>query len=89
MNELVKVVKNEVVSQRETVDGEVVFNDKPVPTIYDVAYLAGVSIATVSRVINNIGNVRPATEWKVRSAIFKLGFVANQDAVQTARLRTA
>ena len=34
-------------------------------TIYDVAALAGVSIATVSRAINSLDSVRPATRDKV------------------------
>ena len=41
-------------------------------TIKDVAKKAGVSIATVSRVINNKGLVIPETERKVLSAIDEL-----------------
>jgi len=44
-------------------------------TIYDVAREAGVSIATVSRVINNKGKVKKATQGKVEAAIKKLGFL--------------
>ena len=41
-------------------------------TIDDVAALAGVSMKTVSRVVNNEPNVRPATHEKVEAA-FKAG----------------
>ncbi|QKE85580.1 LacI family DNA-binding transcriptional regulator [Arthrobacter sp. NEB 688] len=44
------------------------------PTIYDVARESGVSIKTVSRVINDAPNVRPATLARVRSAIDLLGY---------------
>ena len=43
-------------------------------TIYQVAQAAGVSLATVSRVINNQGNVTPATRQKVEATIKKLGY---------------
>lgn len=46
-------------------------------TIYDVAKLAGVSTATVSRVINKTGNVRPKTEEKVHYAMDQLKFTPN------------
>lgn len=51
------------------------FNMKP--TIYDVAKEAGVSIATVSNVINNIGNMRASTREKVKAAILKLDYRPN------------
>jgi LacI family transcriptional regulator len=50
--------------------------DSP-PTIYDVAELAGVSIATVSRAINSLDSVRPTTRAKVMAAMEKLDFVPN------------
>jgi len=50
--------------------------DSP-PTIYDVAELAGVSIATVSRAINSLDSVRPATRAKVMAAMDELDFVPN------------
>jgi LacI family transcriptional regulator len=56
------------------IGGKVV--DSP-PTIYDVAELAGVSIATVSRAINSIASVRPATRAKVMAAMEELDFVPN------------
>ena len=44
-------------------------------TIKHVAADAGVSLQTVSRVINNEPNVRPAMKAKVRASIEKLGYV--------------
>ena len=44
-------------------------------TIKDVAAEAGVSLQTVSRVINDGPNVRPAIKERVRNAIDKLGYV--------------
>lgn len=44
-------------------------------TIKDVAAEAGVSLQTVSRVINDGPNVRPAIKERVRDAIEKLGYV--------------
>ena len=55
-------------------------------TIYDVAGLAGVSIATVSRVINGTARVRPATADKVINAIEALGFVPDVNAVRLAKI---
>lgn len=50
--------------------------DSP-PTIYDVAELAGVSTATVSRALNSVSSVRPSTRAKVFAAMDKLEFVPN------------
>ena len=50
------------------------------PTIVDVARLAGVSIKTVSRVINDEPHVRPETAEKVNVAIAALGFRRNDMA---------
>lgn len=44
-------------------------------TIKDVALDAGVSLQTVSRVINNEPNVRPAMRDRVQASIEKLGYV--------------
>ena len=44
------------------------------PTIKDVAKLAGVSISTVSRVMNNSKPVSPEARKKVLDAINKLDF---------------
>jgi predicted NBD/HSP70 family sugar kinase/plasmid maintenance system antidote protein VapI len=47
------------------------------PTLHDVARIAGVSTATVSHVINNTKRVRPATAERVQRAITQLNFVPN------------
>ena len=44
-------------------------------TIYDVASRAGVSIASVSRVLNGQGSPRAATRERVLKAVSELGFV--------------
>ncbi|HBQ94833.1 MAG TPA: LacI family transcriptional regulator, partial [Sulfobacillus sp.] len=46
-------------------------------TIKDVAAWAQVSTATVSRVINHAGNVRPHTADRVANALEALGYVPN------------
>lgn len=50
------------------------------PSIRDVALLAGVSPATVSRVINGTANVSPEKREQVMRAIQKIGFVPNEVA---------
>ncbi len=57
-------------------------------TIYDVAREAGVSMATVSRVVNNNPNVKPQTRKKVFEAIEKLGYRPNAVARGLASKRT-
>jgi LacI family transcriptional regulator len=47
----------------------------PPPTIYDVARMAGVSIASVSRVLNGRRNPREETRERVLQAVAELGFV--------------
>ena len=49
-------------------------------TIDDVAEAAGVARVTVSRVLNNAGNVRPETREKVRRAVEALGYSVNPQA---------
>ena len=44
-------------------------------TIKHVAAEAGVSLQTVSRVINNEPNVRPVVQERVHAAVAKLGYV--------------
>ena len=51
-----------------------------VPTMRDVADRAGVGLATVSRVVNDSGSVRPATAARVRDAIRDLGFQRDEVA---------
>jgi DNA-binding LacI/PurR family transcriptional regulator len=48
------------------------------PTIKDVAKIANVSVATVSRVINNSGYVNHETKKIVETAIEELGYVPNE-----------
>lgn len=50
------------------------------PTLHDVARMAGVSIKTVSNVINDYPHVRPATREKVQAAIAELGYTPNLTA---------
>jgi LacI family transcriptional regulator len=50
------------------------------PTIYDVAKRAGVSIATVSRVLNGTAGARPSTYDQVMAAVRELRFVPNNAA---------
>ena len=50
------------------------------PTIYDVADLSGVSIATISRVLNSPDKVNPQTRGRVMSAIDQLEFVPKAEA---------
>jgi LacI family transcriptional regulator len=57
-------------------------------TIFDVANLAGVSIKTVSRVVNNEPNVRSSTKNRVDQAIEKLAYEPNQAARNLARFRS-
>ncbi|NWF71291.1 MAG: LacI family DNA-binding transcriptional regulator [Chloroflexi bacterium] len=56
-----------------------------VPTIKDVAILAGVGIGTVSRVLNNSQQVSPKTRERVLAAIQELGFQPNRVARQLSR----
>ena len=57
-------------------------------TIYDVAKEAGVSLATVSRVINGSDVVREDTRVKVEEAINKLGYKPNAIAQGLALSKT-
>jgi LacI family transcriptional regulator len=57
-------------------------------TIRDVARQAGVSIKTVSRVINHEAFVRPETRVKVMQAVEELGYVVNVSAQRLASGRS-
>lgn len=59
------------------------------PTIYDVAKLASVSLATASRVINGIDKVSPDTKQRVLDAIKQLNYKPNSIAVELASKRNA
>ena len=48
------------------------------PTVVDVAAAAGVSTATVSRVLNGLNHVRPATRHQVERAMVDLGYVRHR-----------
>ncbi|GAA4768408.1 MULTISPECIES: LacI family DNA-binding transcriptional regulator [Microbacterium] len=58
------------------------------PTVYDVAERAGVSIATVSRVLRTPDAVRPATRDRVLDAVTDLGYVPSGSARGLAERRT-
>ncbi len=58
------------------------------PTISDVAKQAGVSLGTVSRVINDAGNVMPDTRKKVERAIKELDYVPSASAQNLRSKRT-
>lgn len=58
------------------------------PTIKDVAKKANVSVATVSRVINNTGYVNHETRKIVQDAIEELGYVPNELARSLFRKRS-
>jgi DNA-binding LacI/PurR family transcriptional regulator len=58
------------------------------PTIKDVAKKANVSVATVSRVINNTGYVNHETRKIVEDAIAELGYVPNELARSLFRKRS-
>lgn len=59
----------------------------PVCTLYDVAREAGVSTATVSRVVHGQDRVRISTRQRVLDAIESLGYVPNSAAQSMARHR--
>lgn len=54
----------------------------------DVAKLAGVSEATVSRVMNNVGPIKKETREKVMNAAAQLGYELNALAQQLARQKS-
>ena len=63
-------------------------NMKDRVTIYEVAKTAKVSLATVSRVINNKGNVTDETRIRVEEAIAKLGYKPSSLAQGLATSKT-
>ncbi|MGW2013092.1 LacI family DNA-binding transcriptional regulator [Streptomyces nigrescens] len=60
----------------------------PRPTLEAVAALAGVSRATVSRVVNGGAGVRAAVQERVRQAVTELGYVPNSAARSLVTRRT-
>jgi LacI family transcriptional regulator len=57
------------------------------PTVHDIASVAGVSLATVDRVLNNRPGVRRQTIEKVEGAIKCLGYVRDVAAANLAKRR--
>ncbi len=57
------------------------------PTVNDIARVAGVSLATVDRVLNVRPGVRSVTIEKVNTAIAELGYVRDTAAANLARQR--
>lgn len=58
------------------------------PTIKDVARLAGVSVATVSRIVNGLPGYSPETRKKVMSVIDELGYKPNAVARNLVNRKT-
>jgi LacI family transcriptional regulator len=58
-----------------------------VVTLYDVASLAGVSTATVSRVVHGLDRVKDSTRARVLEVIEQLGYVPNSAAQSLSRRR--
>jgi LacI family transcriptional regulator len=57
-------------------------SSRPTVSMKDVAALAGVSVGTVSNVLNSPARVSEATRSRVEEAITKLGWVRNESARQ-------
>jgi DNA-binding LacI/PurR family transcriptional regulator len=57
-------------------------------TMHDVAQLAGVSVKTVSNVVNGYPYLRPATKARVEAAIAELGYQLNVSARNLRQGRT-
>lgn len=58
------------------------------PTIYDVAKEAGVSISTVSKVLNNTGSIAEKTRKKVRDTMHQLDYQPSVVASVKKRIQT-
>lgn len=57
------------------------------PTVHDIAAAAGVSLATVDRVLNQRAGVRSVTREKVEQAIERIGYVRDVAAANLAKSR--
>jgi LacI family transcriptional regulator len=57
------------------------------PTVHDIAAEAGVSLATVDRVLNRRPGVKAATRQRVEAAIVAIGFVRDMAAANLAKSR--
>jgi LacI family transcriptional regulator len=62
---------------------------KTTPTIYDVARMAGVSTATVSRILNGREGPRAEAIQRVRRAISELDYRPDPVAQRLARRETS
>ncbi|MDE1157661.1 MAG: LacI family DNA-binding transcriptional regulator [Neorhizobium sp.] len=58
------------------------------PTVHDIARNAGVSLATVDRVLNGRPGVRPTTRERVETVIASIGYVRDLAAANLAKGRT-
>ena len=63
------------------------FGSSAASTLYDVAREAGVSTATVSRVVHGQDRVRPSTRRRVLEVIEALGYVPDSAAQSMVRQR--
>jgi len=54
-------------------------------TLREIAEIAGVSVGTVSRVLNNLDRVNPETRRRVQEVIDKVGYEPNRSAVSLAK----
>jgi predicted NBD/HSP70 family sugar kinase/transcriptional regulator with XRE-family HTH domain len=59
------------------------------PTLRDVAALAGVSVATVSNVVNDARRVSPATRARVEEAMARLNYAPARNLVEISAARRA
>jgi LacI family transcriptional regulator len=79
-----RIEEHKVSADQDAVNGD----PTAPPTIYDVARAAGVSIASVSRVLNGQRNPRQETRERVLAAVAELGFVPDGAArALSARLK--
>ena len=79
------LVSRENVISRVPADGPRTGATHP-PTMHDVAALAGVALATVSRVVNGKPGVSPAMQARVEAAIERLDYRRNVNASSLRRL---
>lgn len=76
------------IPSNEEASGDGAPSRRSAPTLEEVARLAAVSTATVSRVVNRSPKVRPDTRRAVEDAIARLGYVPNRAARTLVTRRT-